>query len=455
MASVVLADRDVLLLCTDGIHDVLDEATLRDCLSLKTADQATDALCSAAREAGAEGDASAVVVQIAAEVSGEEIDALAQVLASTALFRDLTESERLLIAPYLDRVELDVGDVLFREGELGDAFYVIVDGRVRVSRGGTPLTEIGPGGGFGELCLAGPQIARSASVTAMSATVALGLTRDRFHEIVARRAAIGTRLLSRSLDLIGDRLRDLTERLSQVEKLAVGEMRPGDLALRTAIVLAARGEWPPPEPVAAPPPERVVPPPAGAVVVDDDEDDELEDPPTEAAPAARRGRRASRRGRPARRSDQPSAPPMPAPRQRRRLTPHAPARARAELPAPAPHAGRRAGAGGARRPAAARRADHGAARGDGRRGDGAGAAPTLEAPDSLDEVEAVLEPTEEDEDSEAEYTVAIGPRRPRRRPRYRSRRCGARCTGPTASRWTRPTSSSTWDDLGTDDGGDL
>jgi PPM family protein phosphatase len=245
VASVVLADRDVLLLCTDGVHGALDDDTLRDCLSLKTAEQAANALCDAARAAGSEDAASAVVVRIASEAAPEEIDALARTLASTSLFRDLSESERLLVAPYLDRIDLDNGDQLFAEGDPGDAFYVIVDGHVRVTRGGTPLTEIGPGGGFGELCLAGPRIARSASVTAVGPTVVLGLTRDRFHEVVARRPAIGTRLLSRSLDLIGERLRDLTERLSTVEALAVGEIRPGDLALRTAMVLAARGDWPP------------------------------------------------------------------------------------------------------------------------------------------------------------------------------------------------------------------
>ena len=44
------------------------------------------------------------------------------------------------------------------------------------------------------------------------------------------------------MDALGDRLRDLTERLAKVERLAVGEEKPADLALRTAIILAVRGE---------------------------------------------------------------------------------------------------------------------------------------------------------------------------------------------------------------------
>lgn len=246
VASVGLADRDVLMLCTDGVHRWLDDTAIARALGSPdwSAEGMASALVESARDLGSRDDASAVVLKIAADASAEDIDAMAQALASTTLFADLGDAERLLVAPYLDPVVLDAGEVLFTEGEPAESFYVVVDGEVRVTRTGTPLTEVGPGGSLGELCLAGPQIARSASATAISPVVAFRLTRERFHEVVARRPQIGARLLLRSLELVGDRLRDLTERLAYVEQLAVGEVRPGDLALRTAIVLAARGQWP-------------------------------------------------------------------------------------------------------------------------------------------------------------------------------------------------------------------
>ncbi|MEQ1507814.1 MAG: cyclic nucleotide-binding domain-containing protein [Myxococcota bacterium] len=243
-ASVGLADRDVVVLCSDAIHAALDEAAITAAVQAETAQAIVDGLAERARAAGADGPLSAVAVRIAADGTPEELDAVARTLAQCALFHDLTDAERLLVAPYLDHLDLDTGGVMFSEGDPADAFYVIVDGAVRVTRSGTPLTEIGAGGSLGELCLAGPGITRSATVTATAPTVALGLTRDRFHEVVGRRPNLGARLLVRSLQRIGDRLRDLTERLASVEKLAVGETKPGDLALRTAIVLAARGEWP-------------------------------------------------------------------------------------------------------------------------------------------------------------------------------------------------------------------
>lgn len=241
--TVELADRDWLVLATDGVHAALDDATLAECLR-GTAAEAARSLVVAARAAGSTDDASAVVLRIAADVKSERVEAVAKVLAGTQLFLALADGERLLVAPYLDHRKLAPGEVLFAEGEAGDAFYVVVDGRVRITRGGTPLTEVGPGGSFGELCLARPA-ERSGTVSALAETLVLGLTRDRFHEVVARRPAIGTKLLLAALDLLGDRLRDLTERLTKVERLAVGEEKPPiEVALRTAIVLAARGEEP-------------------------------------------------------------------------------------------------------------------------------------------------------------------------------------------------------------------
>jgi len=111
---------------------------------------------------------------------------------------------------------------------------------VRVERSGTAVTEIRAGGSFGELCLAGPRSTRSASVVAVarprsSAWRRTG-SRDRRPE-----ATLGTRLLSRFARLVGERQRDLTERLANVERLAVA-IWPGESALRTGIVLASRGE---------------------------------------------------------------------------------------------------------------------------------------------------------------------------------------------------------------------
>ena len=64
--------------------------------------------------------------------------------------------------------EVDVGDgyVLIREGTLGQQFIMIVEGSVRIERGGATLATLGPGEFLGEIALIdqGPTTATATTV---------------------------------------------------------------------------------------------------------------------------------------------------------------------------------------------------------------------------------------------------------------------------------------------------
>ena len=63
-----------------------------------------------------------------------------------ALFEELSEEEREVLADELERIELEPGDVLFREREEASGLVLVVEGRVRLesSRAGE-LGSVGPG----------------------------------------------------------------------------------------------------------------------------------------------------------------------------------------------------------------------------------------------------------------------------------------------------------------------
>jgi MFS family permease len=91
-----------------------------------------------------------------------------------------------LPAPAMERVMADViardaaaGDVLIREGDPGDLFYVIVEGTVEITRGGEHVSEQGPGAYVGEIALL-RDVPRTASVTAMTPLRLLALEREPF-----------------------------------------------------------------------------------------------------------------------------------------------------------------------------------------------------------------------------------------------------------------------------------
>jgi MFS family permease len=71
------------------------------------------------------------------------------------------------------------GDVVTREGEPGDRFYVVTAGTAAVSVGGEARPPLGPGEGFGEIALL-HDVPRTATVTASGPLQLLGLAQDRF-----------------------------------------------------------------------------------------------------------------------------------------------------------------------------------------------------------------------------------------------------------------------------------
>jgi MFS family permease len=84
------------------------------------------------------------------------------------------------LARALVRVEITTGDVVVREGDESDRFYVIESGRVHVTADdGHLLREEGPGDYFGEIGLL-RDVARTATITAAEDTVLLALEREEF-----------------------------------------------------------------------------------------------------------------------------------------------------------------------------------------------------------------------------------------------------------------------------------
>ena len=76
-------------------------------------------------------------------------------------------------------VTTSVGEVVIREGDAGDRFYLIGSGEVDVSSGGSPVATLGPGEYFGEIALL-RDVPRTATVRANSELHLYALERDEF-----------------------------------------------------------------------------------------------------------------------------------------------------------------------------------------------------------------------------------------------------------------------------------
>ena len=124
-----------------------------------------------------------------------------ELLRQVSLLSLLPEPTLESLARALKRVEVAAGDVFIREGDHGDAFYVVESGSVEVTKEGRHVAHLGPGDYVGEIALL-RDVPRTATVTATSASVLQSLDREHFIPAVtgqgefrdAADAAIATRL---------------------------------------------------------------------------------------------------------------------------------------------------------------------------------------------------------------------------------------------------------------------
>ena len=140
----------------------------------------------------------------------------AVLLAKTNLFENLDDSARRSLAEVCVDRAYKKGQLIFHQGDLGEALFIVVEGHVKVfvtSEDGDEmvLVTLGPSDVFGELAIVdgGP---RSASAEALEPTKVLALTRTVLLDLL-RRHPQATDSLLRSL---GSLVRRLTEQASDL-----------------------------------------------------------------------------------------------------------------------------------------------------------------------------------------------------------------------------------------------
>ena len=107
-----------------------------------------------------------------------------KLIAGVPLFAHLRGRDLERVGQLAEEIEVPAGRVLIRQGTIGQEFFVIVEGRVKVERDGELLKVRGPGEFVGEIALIdeGP---RSATVTSEIPCRLLVLAHREFHTLLS------------------------------------------------------------------------------------------------------------------------------------------------------------------------------------------------------------------------------------------------------------------------------
>jgi CRP/FNR family cyclic AMP-dependent transcriptional regulator len=145
------------------------------------------------------------------------------ILRAVPFFQELAPSELDLIVSLGHVVAYPKDMVLFREGDKGEALYVVIEGAVRIVKS-TPDAADGAmaflerGGCFGEMALV-DDFPRSATAIAQEDSVVLFLEREAVLDLFREAPAVGWKILWAFCRNLSLRLREASDRIVALSSL--------------------------------------------------------------------------------------------------------------------------------------------------------------------------------------------------------------------------------------------
>jgi CRP/FNR family transcriptional regulator, cyclic AMP receptor protein len=138
------------------------------------------------------------------------------VLASVPLFVGLDDETASALASALTTRAVVRGHVVFQEGEKGDRLFVVLDGKIKISRAAADgrenlLAVLGPGEMFGELSLFDPG-PRTATATAITESTLASLDHDDLRPLLLAQPTVAAQFLR----ALAERLRRTNEAMADL-----------------------------------------------------------------------------------------------------------------------------------------------------------------------------------------------------------------------------------------------
>jgi serine phosphatase RsbU (regulator of sigma subunit) len=160
-------------------------------------------------------------------------------LARIPLFSDFPPEELDGLRSGLDTVQLNVGEILFQEGDPGECMYIVADGylEIVISPGAEEellLNVMREGEYFGEMSLLQPGGLRTTSARARSAVTLLSMSRAQFNTLLQAHPSLARSMIN----VLGQRLINANDVKSAQERLIERKRLERELEVASEIQLS-------------------------------------------------------------------------------------------------------------------------------------------------------------------------------------------------------------------------
>ncbi len=204
---------DNYLLCSDGLSCYLDDDVTRSYLTADNVKEIPEQFIRLANESGGKDNITAVVVRaVVARDSDQQKKRVTEVkqkldtLRVLPLFKYLGYRDLVKVMNLTEARKFKGGELIFEEETRGETFYVILDGRVRITKKDIHLADLGPGGHFGEMAMV-DKAPRSATARTIEPVKALAIERSQFYELMRADPKLSVKLMWSFIQVLNTRLR--------------------------------------------------------------------------------------------------------------------------------------------------------------------------------------------------------------------------------------------------------
>lgn len=146
---------------------------------------------------------------------------LTRILKENVLFCTLNRRELNYLSNFVYERVFQIGEPIYKQAERGLGMYLIASGRIAIKTeapdGEIFHTELSEGSFLGELALVDPNHLRSANAVATERSVLIGFFKPDLEDILERNPAMGVKILFQLSTVLGRRLLETTERITQLK----------------------------------------------------------------------------------------------------------------------------------------------------------------------------------------------------------------------------------------------
>jgi len=141
-----------------------------------------------------------------------------EVLARVPLFEGLSQAQLKKLAAVCEAEKVPRGKHVFREGEPGASMYVLVEGKVRISRqlpgmGEEALAILEPGAAFGEMAVIEEGVRSADAIAHEGEVTLLRIGRDPLDQLMFTDKELAYSVLWALVRTLSGRLRDTNEKM--------------------------------------------------------------------------------------------------------------------------------------------------------------------------------------------------------------------------------------------------